>query len=227
MKILLVEDDKALQRRLKENLKKASFVVDAASDGIDAEHLGMEIDYDVVILDLGLPGKAGLDVLTSWRDQGRLFPVIILTARDAWYERVDGLRAGADDYLGKPFHFEELLLRLRALTRRHQQDAPMGLSVGDYDLDDEQRMLIIRSADNQQTSIELTRLEYRLLRYFIRHPGIVLSKSRLIEQVYENDTDRDSNVIEVYINRLRKKIGKHLITTRRGQGYVYQDSGLN
>ncbi len=227
MKILLVEDDEALQRRLKENLKKASFVVDVASDGIDAEHLGMEIDYNVVILDLGLPGKAGLDVLTSWRDQGRLFPVIILTARDAWYERVDGLRAGADDYLGKPFHFEELLLRLRALTRRHQQDTPMGLSVGDYDLDDEQRMLIIRSADSQQSSIELTRLEYRLLRYFIQHPGIVLSKSRLIEQVYENDTDRDSNVIEVYINRLRKKIGKHLITTRRGQGYVYQGSGLN
>lgn len=217
MRLLLVEDDAALSTRLKANLKKAGFAVDMADNGIDAEHLGMEINYDVVILDLGLPQKPGLDVLQTWRQKNRTMPIIILTARDAWYERVDGFKAGADDYLGKPFHTEELLVRVQALTRRPYSDLPKQLQVGDYQLDEEKQQLY-----HTNETIALTGIEFRLLRYFLLHPEIVLSKARLTEHVYENDADKDSNVIEVYVNHLRKKLGKDSIQTRRGQGYVYQ-----
>jgi DNA-binding response OmpR family regulator len=216
MRLLLVEDDESLSSRLKASLRKAGFAVDVADNGIDAEYLGVEVEYDVVILDLGLPQKSGLEVLQEWRKQDRTMPVLILTARDAWYERVDGFKAGADDYLGKPFHIEELLVRIQSLIRRQYSEAPRQLCIADYYLDEEKQQL-----NNEKETIELTGIEFRLLRYFLLHPEVILSKSRLMEHVYENDADKDSNVIEVYVNHLRKKLGKDVISTRRGQGYVY------
>ncbi|HID82741.1 MAG TPA: response regulator transcription factor [Chromatiales bacterium] len=217
MRLLLVEDDAQLSKRLKASLKQAGFAVDVAENGLDAEHAGMEIDYDIVVLDLGLPQKSGIEVLQQWRNKNRKMPVIILTARDAWYERVDGFKAGADDYLGKPFHVEELLARIRALIRRQHEDAPNKFHLRGYVLDEEKQQLL-----NDETVIELTGIEFRLLRYFLLHPGKILSKTRLTEHVYENDADKDSNVIEVYVNHLRKKIGKDIIETRRGQGYIFR-----
>ena len=217
MRLLLVEDDAQLSKRLKASLKQAGFAVDVAENGLDAEHAGMEIDYDIVVLDLGLPQKSGIEVLQQWRNKNRKMPVIILTARDAWYERVDGFKAGADDYLGKPFHVEELLARIRALIRRQHEDAPNKFHLRGYILDEEKQQLM-----NDETIIDLTGIEFRLLRYFLLHPGKILSKTRLTEHVYENDADKDSNVIEVYVNHLRKKIGKDIIETRRGQGYIFR-----
>ena len=169
------------------------------------------------MLDLGLPGKSGLEVLRGWRAEGNQVPVLVLTARDTWSERVDGLKAGADDYLGKPFHLEELVARLNALLRRSHPEAEASLAGQGLRLD-EDRQVAVR-ADGQV--VPLTGTEFRLLRYLMHHPGRVLSKSRLSEHVYELDEDRDSNVIEVYVNRLRQKLGKDLIRTRRGQGYVF------
>ncbi len=219
MRLLLVEDDAALSRRLSDSLKKAGFAVDVARDGVDAEYMGNEINYDMVVLDLGLPKKSGLDVLLNWRSNQRTMPVIILTARDAWHERVDGFKAGADDYVGKPFHFEELLLRIQALLRRNSTQQTETIKVGKFLLNEDKQCLESRT-DNE--IIELTGIEFRLLRYFIMHPDVILSKDRLTEHVYANDADKDSNVIEVYINHLRKKLGKDIVTTRRGQGYLYE-----
>jgi DNA-binding response OmpR family regulator len=217
MRLLLVEDDIALSKNLKLSLNKDGFAVDVVNNGIDAEFMGMEIDYDIVILDLGLPQKSGLNVLSSWRQQQRVMPVLILTARDAWFEKVDGFKAGADDYLGKPFHYEELLVRLQALIRRQTLGQKQPLKVADYLLDETNQCLL-----KGNDVIALTGIEFKLLRYFLLHPRQLLSKSQLTERIYENDADKDSNVIEVYINRLRKKLGKSIITTRRGQGYLYQ-----
>ncbi len=219
MRLLLVEDNAALSRRLKTSLKKLGFAVDLVDNGVDAQHEGLEIDYDAVILDLGLPKKSGLDVLRHWRQQGRHFPVLILTARDEWHERVDGFKAGADDYLGKPFHVEELEVRIRALIRRQSDATAHKLHVGDYQLNEATQQL--ESCDG---NIVLTGVEFRLLRYFLLNPGRVLSKSRLTEHIYENDADKDSNVIEVYVSHLRTMLGKDIIKTRRGQGYVYQEN---
>jgi len=216
MRILLVEDDAALSKYLLSALKKAGFATDLAENGVDAEYLGMEIDYDAIILDLGLPQRNGLDVLKHWRQAQRSIPVLILTARDAWYERVEGIKAGADDYLGKPFHIEELIIRIQALLRRQDRQSNQ-LTINDYVLDEEKQCLY-----NQKHTLLLTGVEFRLLRYFLMNPNKILSKSRLTEHVYENDADKDSNVIEVYINHLRKKLGKQVIKTRRGQGYVYE-----
>lgn len=216
MRILLVEDDAALSKYLLSALKKAGFATDLAENGVDAEYLGMEIDYDAIILDLGLPQRNGLDVLKHWRQAQRSIPVLILTARDAWYERVEGIKAGADDYLGKPFHIEELIIRIQALLRRQDRQSNQ-LTINDYVLDEEKQCLY-----NQKNTLLLTGVEFRLLRYFLMNPNKILSKSRLTEHVYENDADKDSNVIEVYINHLRKKLGKQVIKTRRGQGYVYE-----
>lgn len=224
MRLLLVEDDVPLRKRLKASLQKAGFAVDCADNGRDAEYLGMEIDYDVVVLDLGLPEKPGIEVLQSWRQRKRIMPVLVLTARDAWYERVDGFKAGADDYLGKPFHIEELLVRLQVLTRRHLTDTTHQLTVGHYTLNEEKQRL---EAGQNTPPVDLTGIEFRLLRYFLLHPGKILSKTRLTDHVYENDADKDSNVIEVYVNHLRKKIGKNYIVTRRGQGYIFQQSEEN
>jgi len=219
MRLLLVEDDEVLATGLKQDLSHAGFAVDVAHDGIDGEFLGNEIDYDAVILDLGLPKKPGLDVLTDWRKQKNTVPVIVLTARDAWNERVDGLRAGADDYLGKPFHVEELLARIDAMIRRRGGRADSALEVAGLVLDEERQQV----TDATGTRHSLTGTEFRLLRYFMNHPGRVLSKSKLTEHVYEDDADRDSNVIEVYVRRLRDKLGNEHIRTRRGQGYIFAD----
>ena len=216
MKILLVEDDAALSSRLREDLTRRGYAVDVAANGVDAEHLGNEWPYDAVILDLGLPQLSGLEVLKSWRKQGHALPVLILTARDAWHEKVEGFNAGADDYLPKPFHIEELCARLGALIRRtHAQPSGLVASAG-LTLDEAHQAVV---AGDQR--IALSGMEFRLLRYFMLHPGQVLSKTHLTEHLYENDAERDSNVIEVHVNHLRNKLGSAFITTRRGQGYVF------
>ena len=217
MRLLLVEDDALLNSRLRSDLERAGFAVDVAKNGVDAEFMGESEPYDVVILDLGLPGRSGLDVLRHWRVAGNSVPVLILTARDAWHEKVDGFKAGADDYLGKPFHVAELLARLQALLRRGVARPPGLLQAAGLELDEDTQTARLLTTGE---TFELTGTEFRLLRYFMRHPGQVLSKSRLAEHVYDFDAERDSNVLEVYINRLRRKFGRDLIATRRGQGYI-------
>ncbi|MBU0500200.1 MAG: response regulator transcription factor [Gammaproteobacteria bacterium] len=221
MRLLLVEDDARLAEGLQRDLAKAGFAVDWAAEGQSAEFMGREMPYDAVVLDLGLPGLTGLDVLRRWRGRGNGVPVLILTARDGWRERVDGLKAGADDYLGKPFHVEELLARLQALIRRSQGRAEAVLRAGGLTLDEDHQRVGL--ADG--TLFELTATEFRLLRIFMSHPGELLSKTRLTEHLYDQDFDRDSNLIEVYVRRLRDKIGDERIQTRRGQGYLFQDPG--
>ncbi|WP_457668814.1 response regulator transcription factor [Thiolapillus sp.] len=217
MRLLLVEDDQALATRVRAALRKTGYAVDIADNGIDAEFLGDEELYDLVVLDLGLPLRSGKEVLENWRSRGNKVLVLVLTARDAWNERVDGLKAGADDYVGKPFHMEELIARIDALIRRSHGEAAPGMRMGGIHLDEERQ--IATAVDGSQH--QLTGTEYRLLRYFMAHPGVILSKSRLTEHVYEGDVDRDSNVIEVYVKRLRNKLGQALIETRRGQGYIF------
>ncbi|MDN5872400.1 MAG: response regulator transcription factor [Nitrococcus sp.] len=215
MLILVVEDDRELAEGLRRDLKRAGFAIDLTNSAVDAAYLGSEALYDLIVLDLGLPDGSGLDVLRGWRAAGNPVPVLVLTARNAWHERVDGFKEGADDYLGKPFHTEELLARVGALLRRaHQQPAGPLRSVG-LVLDEDQQTVILPD----QRSIQLTATEFRLLRYFMLNPRRILSKSRLTEHVYAEDADPDSNVLEVYINRLRRKLGANYIQTRRGQGY--------
>jgi two-component system OmpR family response regulator len=217
MRLLLVEDDAQLSADLKETLTHRGYAVDTAADGIEAQYLGEAEQYDAVVLDLGLPGRPGLEVLQNWRRHGKDAPVLILTARDAWQEKVEGFKAGADDYLAKPFHVEELVARLGALIRRRSGVTAGGLEVEGLKLDEETQSVTLPDG----TRVQLTGTEFRLLRYFMLHPGRILSKTRLTEHVYEYDADKDSNVIEVYVNRLRGKIGKTLFRTRRGQGYVF------
>lgn len=219
MRVLLVEDDADLVRTLKRDLEAAGYAVDLADNGIDAEYMGNEQLYDVAILDLGLPQRSGLEVLKHWRANQNHLPVIVLTARDAWHERVDGFKAGADDYVGKPFHVEELLARISALLHRtHQQPAGLLTSNG-LTLDEERQTVTTEEA----LTVELTGTEFRLLRYFLLHPGRILSKSTLTEHIYDFDSDKDSNVIEVYVRRLREKLGSDRIETRRGQGYIFRE----
>lgn len=217
MRILLVEDDAALASGLVAELGRAGYAVDHAADGTDGQHLGDEEEYDLIILDLGLPGKNGLDVLTHWRERGKDWPVLILTARDSWHEKVAGFRAGADDYLTKPFHPEELKVRAEALLRRSLGRSDARLAVNGLTLDQERQLAILE--DGREVS--LSGMEFRLLRYLMLHPGHVLSKTQLAEHVYAYNDERDSNVIEVYIRHLRKKLGEDLIETRRGQGYIF------
>lgn len=216
MRLLIVEDDAALCRRLKADLAQAGFAVDTADNGVDAQFMGSEEPYDVIVLDLGLPGRPGLEVLKNWRARGNHVPVIILTARDAWHEKVEGFKAGGDDYLAKPFHPEELIARITALIRRTNAKVGGRLSLKDLILDEERQCLLTPKGK----SVELSGVEFRLLRYFMLHPNAILSKTRLTEHVYDFDSEKESNVIEVYVNRLRRKIGKDWIETRRGQGYV-------
>jgi len=218
LRLLLAEDDHELGTRLKHFLDRQGFAVDLYDNGVDAGFYGSETPYDVIVLDLGLPRRSGLEVLDDWRSGGVKTPVLILTARDTWQEKVQGLQKGADDYLTKPFHEEELLARLQALIRRNTQTVGEALSVNGWVLDEE-----TQSVSNGGQNWPLTGIEFRLLRYFMLHPGHILSKSRLTEHVYEQDADKDSNVIEVYVNRLRQKLGAEVITTRRGQGYVFGD----
>ena len=219
MRLLLVEDDVELVDKLKPELEAAGYAVDVAANGIDAEFMGSEQLYDLAILDLGLPKLSGLEVLQHWRAAHNRLPVIVLTARDAWHERVDGFKAGADDYVGKPFHVEELLARISALLHRtHQQPSGLLQSSG-LNLDEERQTVTTENGE----SIDLTGTEFRLLRYFLLHPGRILSKSTLTEHIYDFDSDKDSNVIEVYVRRLREKLGSDRIETRRGQGYVFRE----
>lgn len=219
MRVLVVEDDQVLARILRRRLQQENYAIDLAADGIDGEHLGREEAYDAIVLDLGLPGRSGLEVLRHWRAARVDVPVIILTARDAWYEKVEGFKAGADDYVAKPFHVEELLARLHALIRRNA--AREGGSVNGYGLSLDEERQRVNTAEGD--TLELTGTEFRLLRYFMLNPGKVLSKTRLGEHIYAYDDDRDSNVIEVYVTRLRQKLGRDLIKTKRGQGYVFGD----
>jgi len=217
MRLLLAEDDHDLVAMLKKDLEIAGYAVDLADNGVDAEYLGNEMIYDVAVLDLGLPQRNGIDVLRNWRTAGNHLPVIVLTARNAWHERVDGFKAGADDYLGKPFHVEELLARITALLHRSSQQPGGQLQAAGLSLDEEQQTV---TTEDGQTH-KLTGIEFRLLRYFLLNAGHVLSKSRLTEHVYDFDSEKDSNVIEVYVRRLRQLIGNDRIETRRGQGYVF------
>jgi len=217
MRLLLAEDDHDLVAMLKKDLEIAGYAVDLADNGVDAEYLGNEMIYDVAVLDLGLPQRNGIDVLRNWRTAGNHLPVIVLTARNAWHERVDGFKAGADDYLGKPFHVEELLARITALLHRSSQQPGGQLQAAGLSLDEEQQTV---TTEDGQTH-KLTGVEFRLLRYFLLNAGHVLSKSRLTEHVYDFDSEKDSNVIEVYVRRLRQLIGNDRIETRRGQGYVF------
>jgi DNA-binding response OmpR family regulator len=219
MRLLLAEDDQDLVAILKKDLQRAGYAVDVADNGVDAEYLGNEMIYDVAVLDLGLPQRNGIEVLKNWRTTGNHLPVIVLTARSAWHERVDGFKAGADDYLGKPFHIEELLARITALLHRSSQHPGGKLHTAGLSLDEEQQT--VTTADGN--THKLTGIEFRLLRYFLFNAGHVLSKSRLTEHVYDFDSEKDSNVIEVYVRRLRQLIGNDRIETRRGQGYVFVD----
>jgi DNA-binding response OmpR family regulator len=217
VRLLLVEDDPLLSASLKQDLERQGYAVDLAENGRDAEFLGNEITYDIIVLDLGLPVKPGLEVLADWRSSGNRTPVIVLTARDAWHERVSGFKAGADDYLGKPFHVEELIARIQALIRRSNEIVGQMIESGGLKLDEDLQQVFMPSGE----SFDLTGTEFRLLRYLMLNRGKILSKTRLTEHVYEQDFDRDSNLIEVYIRRLRDKLGKGVIETRRGQGYLY------
>lgn len=220
MRLLLVEDDIDLMTSLRKDLERAGYAVDTADNGIDAEFMGQESIYDAVVLDLGLPKRSGLEVLTHWRETGCTMPVIVLTARDSWHERVDGFKKGADDYVGKPFHVEELLARLNAVLQRSNNQAPSEqLKKSGLILDSTNQTI---TTDDHVTH-SLTGIEFRLARYFMLHPGKILSKTTLTEHVYDFDSDKDSNVIEVYVKRLRQIIGKARIETRRGQGYLFKD----
>jgi len=220
MRLLLAEDDHDLVNTLKKDLQAAGYAVDIADNGVDAEYLGSEMIYDVAVLDLGLPQRNGIDVLKNWRASNNHLPVIVLTARNAWHERVDGFKAGADDYLGKPFHVEELLARITALLHRSSQQPGGTLCVAGLSLDEEKQT--VTTEDNE--SHKLTGIEYRLLRYFLLNPERVLSKSKITEHIYDFDSEKDSNVIEVYVRHLRQILGKERIETRRGQGYVFRDN---
>lgn len=217
MRLLLVEDDPVLGPKLQAALTKAGYATDLSVDGIDGEAMGDIEPYDLIVLDLGLPGQSGLDVLKNWRGRDNATPVIILTARDAWEDKVLGFRAGADDYLAKPFQTEELLVRINAVLRRCAGLKPGSLTYAGLSLNETDQSVNLPSGER----ISLTGTEFKLLRYFMLNPGKLLSKTALTEHVYQLDSDKDSNVIEVYVNRLRQKLGQELIQTRRGQGYIF------
>jgi two-component system OmpR family response regulator len=214
MRLLVVEDDKDLNRQLAEALGEAGYVVDTAFDGEEGHFLGDTEPYDAVVLDLGLPVLDGLSVLERWRRDGRLMPVLILTARDRWSDKVAGIDAGADDYVAKPFHMEEVVARLRALLRRAAGHASNEISVGPFRLD-----IRAGKVTKDGATIKLTSHEFRLISYLMHHKGRVVSRTELIEHLYDQDFDRDSNTIEVFVGRLRKKLDSDLIETVRGLGY--------
>ncbi|MEE3624436.1 response regulator transcription factor [Nitrospirillum sp. BR 11752] len=214
MRILLAEDDAALRRQLAEALAYAGYAVDLAPDGEEAAFLGESEPYDAVVLDLGLPLRDGLSVLRVWRAAGIRVPVLILTARGTWQEKVEGIDAGADDYLAKPFRMEELLARVRALIRRAGGLAAAELRCGPVALDTRTGRVTVDGRP-----IALTAHEFKVLSYLMHHPGKVVSRTELTEHVYAQDFDRDSNTIEVFVGRLRRKLGSDLIRTERGLGY--------
>jgi two-component system response regulator PhoP len=214
----VVEDEPVLRESLVQRLRDSGFVVDAAADGIEGEFAGREYPIDVAVVDLGLPGRPGLEVIRAWREAGKAFPILILTARDRWQEKVEALQSGADDYVTKPFQFEELLARLQALLRRSGGWSQPVLQAGPIELDPRSQQ--VRALGKP---VELTAFEYRLLEYLMLHAGQVVSKSELTDKLYEQDFDRDSNVIEVFVGRLRRKLDPdgqlQPIETLRGRGY--------
>ncbi|HLE93745.1 MAG TPA: response regulator transcription factor [Sulfuricaulis sp.] len=220
MRLLIIEDENALRRQLGEQLRAAGYVVDMAANGNDGLVQGREYPVDLAVVDIGLPDMSGIEVIRSWRKLERRFPVLILTARGRWQDKVSGLEAGADDYLVKPFHIEELLARVNALLRRAAGLAQPVLNCGPIVLD-----TAAQSVRVNKRPLELTAFEYKILEYLMLHAGEVVSKTTLTEHVYDQDFDRDSNVIEVFIGRLRKKLdpGDRLnpIETLRGRGYRF------
>jgi two-component system OmpR family response regulator len=218
MRILVVEDDPDLNRQLVQALTDAGYAIDKAFDGEEGHFLGDTEPYDAVILDLGLPKLDGVSVLEKWRRTGRKMPVLILTARDRWSDKVAGFDAGADDYVAKPFHMEEVLARIRALVRRSAGHATSEISCGPLQLDTKSARVTVNG-----TAIKLTSLEFRLLAYLMMHKGKVISRTELVEHLYDQDFDRDSNTIEVFVGRLRKKLGVDVLHTIRGMGYCVQE----
>lgn len=218
MRILIVEDEPTLVEQLAEALAEVGYAVDVATDGEDAAYRGATEPYDAVILDLGLPRLDGLSVLRGWRADGVAVPVLVLTARGEWHEKVDGIDAGADDYLAKPFRMEELAARLRALIRRANGNASPVIECGGVSLDTRSARVSVAGRP-----VRLTGHEYRVLSYLMHHAGEVVSRSDLIEHIYAQDYDRDSNTIEVFIRRLRSKLGVEAIVTERGFGYRFVD----
>lgn len=219
LRVLIVEDNQEVARQLKTALEQELFVVDVASDGEQGWFLGDTEAYDAVILDLGLPKMDGLTLLQKWRQTGNVVPVLVLTSRDTWREKVAGLRAGADDYLAKPFELEEVMARIEALIRRASGHASPLLKCGPVELDP-----VSARVTMQGVPVNMTALEYRALQYLMQKKGSVVSKSELSEHIYGQDLERDSNVIEVLINRLRSKLDPALIQTRRGLGYQVKES---
>lgn len=219
MRILVVEDEPKILQSVVTALTTANYSIDAVSDGETAWFRGDTEDYDLVILDLGLPKMDGLSVLKRWRAAGKMMPVLVLTARGAWSERVDGIDSGADDYLTKPFHLEELMARVRALIRRSVGNGSPVIEAGALTLDTRQMRISLNGAQ-----ISVSPLEYRLLAYLLHHKGRVVAPSELIEHLYGDDDARDANALEAVVTRLRKKLGQDVIETRRGFGYVVSDS---
>ncbi|QFR31735.1 response regulator transcription factor [Ancylobacter sp. TS-1] len=215
MRLLVVEDDPDLNRQLHEALVDAGYAVDRAHDGEEGHFLGDTEPYDAVVLDIGLPKMDGLSVLEAWRREGRKMPVLILTARDRWSDKVQGFDAGADDYVAKPFHMEEVLARLRALLRRSAGHAASELTCGPVMLDTRSGRVTVNGKQ-----VKLTSHEHRLLAYLMHHTGRVVSRTELVEHLYDQDFDRDSNTIEVFVGRLRKKLDVDVIQTVRGLGYL-------
>jgi two-component system OmpR family response regulator len=212
--LLVVEDDPDLNRQLVAALQEAGYVVDSATNGEDGHFLGDTEPYDAVVLDLGLPEMDGVTVLEKWRRAGKMMPVLILTARDRWSDKVAGFDAGADDYVAKPFFMEEVLARIRALLRRSTGHATSELECGPLRVDTRTSRVTVNG-----TAVKLTSLEYRLIEYLIHHQGRIISRTELVEHLYDQDFDRDSNTIEVFVGRLRRKLGKDMIETVRGLGY--------
>ncbi len=220
MRLLVVEDERELARQIAEALRAAAYAVDVAHDGEEARYLGEVEPYDAVILDLGLPKIDGLTVLREWRRAGRDMPVLILTARDRWSDKVEGFDIGADDYVAKPFSMEELLARIRALIRRAAGHATPELVCGPVRVDTRSGRASVEGAP-----IALTAHEFKLLSYLMHHQRKVVSRTELVEHIYSQDFDRDSNTIEVFVGRLRKKLGVDVIKTVRGQGYRLEAPG--
>lgn len=220
MRILVVEDENSLRAQLETQLRKAGYAVDSAADGEDGFFLGRENPIDLAVVDLGLPKLSGIEVIQRWRAAGRAFPVLILTARGRWQDKVEGLNAGADDYLAKPFQAEELEARINALLRRAAGVAKPLLRCGPITLD-----LAARNVRVDDLPLELTAYEYKVLEYLMLHRGKIISKTELTEHVYDQDFDRDSNVIEVFIGRLRRKLDPdnryQPVETLRGRGYRF------
>jgi two-component system OmpR family response regulator len=219
MRLLVVEDDRDLNRQVAAALEAAGYAVDKAFDGEEGWFLGDTEPYDAIILDIGLPKRDGVSVLEAWRKAGRVMPVLILTARDRWSEKVQGFDAGADDYVSKPFHMEEVLARLRALLRRAAGHATSELVAGPVRLDARAGRVSVGGAP-----IRLTSHEYRLLSYLMHHAGRIVSRGEIVDHLYEQDFDRDSNTIEVFVGRLRKKLGVDIIQTARGLGYIVESA---